>query len=143
MQDGTVRVSGLNLRRSLNAGPVVKVPRKNSRVTILGTETWHRVRTRDGQEGFVFADFIETDHVPPSSPAVIDAVSSEGPRLVPTTYQNERFTGAVVTVDADFVSHLDRIASFAGACGLRVFVTSSMRDPDGGISNAIVTPATR
>ncbi len=64
MQEGTVRVSGLNLRRSLKTGSVVKELRKNSRVTILGTETWHRVRTRDGQEGFVFGDFVEIDRAP-------------------------------------------------------------------------------
>jgi len=44
-------------------------------------------------------------------------------------------------VDADLVPHLDRIARFAEECELKVFVTSSLRDPSGGISNAIVTPA--
>jgi D-alanyl-D-alanine carboxypeptidase len=142
MQDGTVRIGGLNLRKSLKAGSVSKVLRKNSRVTILGTETWHRVRTRDGEEGYVFADFVEIDRAVESTRG-IDGPPLAGNPLVITTYQNPRFTGQPATVDADFVPHLDRISGFAGECGLKIFVTSSLRDPDGGISNAIVTPAKR
>jgi len=141
MQDGTVRVSGLNLRKSLKAGPVGKVLRRNSRVTILGTETWHRVRTRDGQEGYVFADFVEIDHEPAISSTARGVVAAAEPTLRLTTYQNERFTGSVATVDADFVPHLDRLAGFARQCKLRIFVTSSLRDPGGAVANAIVTPA--
>jgi hypothetical protein len=145
MQDGTVRVSGLNLRKSLKVGASVKVLRKGSRLTILGTETWHRVRTRDGQEGFVFADFVEIDHhaMPGSLVTIEESGSSSDPTLLLTTFQNDRFTGHVATVDADFVPHLDRIAGFAEECELKVFVTSSLRQPEGGLSNAIVTPAKR
>ncbi len=153
MQEGTVRVSGLNLRESLKTGIVVKKLRKNSKVTILGTETWHRVRTRDGQEGVVFGDYVEVDHEP-SVPAVgaaaeaaveatagVTAAPSSTSSLQLKSYQNDRVIGSVATVDADLVPHLDRIAGFAEECKLKVHVTSSLRDPDGGISNAIVTPA--
>lgn len=140
MQEGTVRVSGLNLRASLKTGTVAKKLRKNSRVTILGTETWHRVRTRDGKEGFVFGDFVEIDHVPAET-----AGAGEDPngKLQLIGYQNDRFIGSVPKVDADFVPHLDRIAGFAEKCKLKVFVTSSIRDPKGGVKNAIVKPAKR
>lgn len=204
MQKGTVRVSGLNLRKSLTTGTVIKKLRKNSRVTILGTETWHRVRTRDGKEGVVFGDFVEIDHEPTAmeaagggvletalgaaaealagtaaeaaagapaedaapaetvagaaagtvaraaaetvARAAVEEAGGAAEATVSTTlrlqsYQNDRFIGNVATVDADLVPHLDRIARFAEECELKVFVTSSLRDPRGGISNAIVTPA--
>lgn len=140
MQEGTVRVSGLNLRKSLKTGTVVKELRKNSRVTILGTETWHRVRTRNGEEGFVFADFVEIDHVPAEMAEARDGPSG---KLRLTQYQNDRFIGNVVNVDADFVPHLDPIAGFAKKCKLKVYVTSSIRDPEGGVENAIVEPSKR
>lgn len=135
MPQGTVRVSGLNLRESLKPGAVVKSLRKNSKVTILGTETWHRVRTRDGLEGLVFGDFIEMDHSTTGSPTTTST------KLERTTYRNERFIGSAAIVDVDFVPALDRIAGFAKKCKLKVFVTSSSRDPDGAVANAIVTPA--
>lgn len=139
MPEGTVRVSGLNLRRSVNPGKVIESLRKGRRVTILDTETWHRVRTRDGVEGFVFGDFIELDH----DPGAMVTGSTEAPRptLRRTTYHHDRFEGKPAIVDADFVPHLDRIAGFAKACKLKVHVTSSLRDPEGAVRNAIVTPA--
>lgn len=136
MQEGIVRGSGLRLRATLTSGPVLKELRKNSRVTILGTETWHRVRTRDGLEGFVFADFVDLD---PVATSAVEAPSDEALRVV--VYQHPRFIGDVVRVDADFVPHLDRVAGFAEACKLKVFVTSSLRDPQGHVHDAIVTPA--
>jgi hypothetical protein len=139
MADGTVRVTGLNLRDSLTTGPVVKVLRKSSRVEILGEETWLRVRTRDGLPGYVFGDFIERD-APPE--VEVDA-ASPSKKLVLERYHHERFVGSPVTADVDFFPLLDRIAGFAAASRLFVHVTSSTRDPGGQVSGAIVEPAKR
>lgn len=139
MAEGTVRVSGLNLRGSLTTGAAVKVLRRSSRVEILGEETWLRVRTRDGLTGYVFGDFIERD--PPPDVAVEAQTPSK--KLALERYHHERFVGNPVTADVDFFPLLDRIAGFAQTCKLFVHVTSSTRDPGGQVSGAIVEPAKR
>jgi hypothetical protein len=60
VSNGTVIArGGLELRKSPKTGGVIKSLRRSSKVEILGQETWLRVRTRDGDEGYVLADFIE------------------------------------------------------------------------------------
>lgn len=143
MPDGTVIASGLNLRAALKTGKVVKVLRRSSRVEILGEETWYRVRTRDGLEGYVFGDFIEKDvaDVGVGPPAVDPTSPSTG--CVLESYRNERFIGQPVTADVDFFPFLDRLAEFAARSTLKIFVTSSARDPGADVRGAIVKPATR
>ena len=141
MSDGTVIATGLNLRKSLATGTVVKVLRKSSRVEILGEETWYRVKTRDGLEGFVFGDFVEKDLGLPGEPAPLPDVPS--PTCELRHFSHERFIGDAITADEDFFPFLDRIAGFAKDTRLFVFVTSSTRDPGTDVRGAIVTPAKR
>lgn len=51
---------GLEGRRSPKTGGVVKNLTRGTNVEIADEETWLHVKTRDGKEGFVLADFIET-----------------------------------------------------------------------------------
>lgn len=141
MIQGTVRVSGLNLMASVAPGEVRKALRKGTRVEILGEETWLRVRTRDGQEGFVFGDLVERDAPEEGGAAAVLPVA--GAVCVLERFQHARFVGAPVTADRDFFAALDRIAGFAADTGLFVHVTSSTRDPGGNVAGAIVKPADR
>ncbi len=139
MTEAIVRASALNLRRSLTTGKVVKALRRNSRVEILGQQSWYRVRTRDGLEGFVLGDFLDT---------VIDEGTGEDEvafsgECVLRTYHNERFIGKELRADVEFFPLLDRVAGFAEDCDLHVWVTSSARDPDKNVDGAIVKPAQR
>ena len=140
MQEGIVRGSGLRLRKTLKSGAVVKELRKNSKVTILGTETWHRVRTRDGQEGYVFADFVDLDHA--SEPSAASGVGT----LSVVRYQNPRFIGEVANVDADFVASLNRVAGFAKrreGPRLRRGLRGDARQPRGGSRRIVRRRASR
>ena len=137
MADGTVIASGLNLRKSLVTGEVVEVLRRSRRLEILGEETWLRVRTRDGVEGYVFGDFVDRDAPEPAGDATPSAI------CVLARYHHTRFIGNPATADIDFFPLLDRIAGFAASSALFVHVTSSARDPEGQIEGAIVRPATR
>lgn len=141
MADGTVRTSGLNLRESVKVGKVVKVLRKTTRVEILGEETWLRVRTRDGEEGFVFGDFVERDAPATGGSALASLAPSR--ECVLERFHHERFIGKQVTADRDFFQPLDRVAGFAAQTRLFVHVTSSTRDPGGQVNGAIVKPASR
>ncbi len=141
MLDGTVIETGLNLRTSLTTGKVAKVLRKSSRLEILGEETWYRVRTRDGLEGFVFGDFVEKDLETATEPPVDPEVLS--PKCVLEHFHHERYIGDPVVADIEFFPLLQRIAGFAEQHRLCVFVTSSTRDPELEIRGAIVTPAKR
>lgn len=145
MLQGTVRVSSLNLRRSLTTGRVAKRLRRNSRVEILGQQTWYRVRTRDGKEGFVLGDFIDADFHATVADSEAPALEGTGPsaECVITPFHHERFVGKPLRADRDFVPFLERLAGFATSCDVRVHVTSSARDPHKNVHGAIVKPAKR
>ncbi len=151
MSTGTVIArGGLNLRETPKTGEVIKALRRGSKVEVLEEETWYRVRTRDGREGFVLSDFVELapetlfpavadDVVAPETDAAVEASSACDIRR----YRNDRFIGNELRADADFFAALDRLNAFATQCDVEIFVTSSTREPDREVSGAIVAPASR
>lgn len=157
MTNGTIIAhGGLNLRRSPKTGSVIKTLRRSSKVEILEQETWLKVRARDGSEGYVLADFVETapEDLFPSAPveAAAGREAEAGAELEEAAasdvcdirlYRNSRFIGNELRADFDFFPCLDRLNEFAVDCGLEIFVTSSTREPDRAVRGAIVTPATR
>lgn len=62
MKGTIIARGGLSLRKAPKTGAVIRSLRRSSTVEILGKETWLRVRTSDGKQGFVLADFVETAH---------------------------------------------------------------------------------
>ncbi len=155
MGDGTVIArGGLNLRTSPRTGRIVKSLRRSSKVEVLGQETWLRVRTRDGLEGFVLADFIELDpatiffnapdeQVAAPEPSARPASKTASSKLRLRTYSNSRFIGETLRVDADFFPALDRLNVYAEDCGVEIYVTSSIREPRQKLRGTIVPPASR
>jgi hypothetical protein len=159
MAKGTIIARGkVPLRKTPKMGAVRKKLRRNARVEILGKETWLRVRTRDGAEGYVLADHVETapaDLFPPRVPeaAVARAVPVDvaSPAIPPRAtalcdirvYRNTRFIGNELRADVDFFPCLDRLNAFAAQCVVEIFVTSSTREPGRRVDGAIVRPATR
>jgi hypothetical protein len=147
------------LRKAPKTGAVRKKLRRIARVEILGKETWLRVRTRDGAEGYVLADHVETapaDLFPPTrapEATVARGVSGKpaSAAITPPTavlcdirvYRNTRFIGNELRADVDFFPCLDRLNAFAIECALEILVTSSTREPGRRVDGAIVRPATR
>jgi hypothetical protein len=150
MTEGTVIArGGLELRRTPKTGKVVKSLRRSSKVEILGEETWLRVRTRDGLEGFVLADFVERDPgdlcVRGTRAAGNAAAQQAGldDKSDIRVYRNTRFIGETPRVDAAFFPALDRLNDYAEECDLEIYVTSSTRDPAHGESISVVPPSQR
>ena len=153
MSSGTVIArGGLNLRRSPKAGKVTKTLRRGTSVAILEEETWLRVRTRQGDEGYVLADFVDLDPsaisepepAPQTSPSTSEGVEEQGSDTCEIErYLNTRFIGKELRADRDFFPCLDRLNEFASDCGVEIYVTSSTREPGRSVSGAIVPPASR
>jgi hypothetical protein len=172
MRGTVIARGGLPLRKAPKNGVVIRKLRRNSTVDILGKETWLRVRTRDGKQGFVLADHVETaaeDLFPPARPspgrararptrgvvarmaAPLAASSAAESLAAPPLseaceiriYRNTRFIGAELQADEDFFSCLDRLNELATSCDLEIFVTSSTREPGRNVDGAIVKPAAR
>lgn len=153
MSDGTVIArGGLNLRRTPKTGKVSRTLRRGSKVEILEEETWLRVRTRDGDEGYVLADFVEMDAetisgplpVPVPEPAPVDRLElAPSDVCVIERYRNTQFIGEKLLADRDFFPGLDRLNRYASDCGVEIYVTSSTRQPGRTVRNAIVKPASR
>jgi uncharacterized protein YgiM (DUF1202 family) len=146
---------GLNLRKSPKTGKVLNTLRRGSKVEVLEEETWLKVKAHDGSVGYVLSDYIEkedTDVVDQStSDAPISTVAAdvlaladdEQDECVIKTYTNTQFIGKEARVDADFMPHLDRLNRYALDCGVKIYVTSSAREPGRTVSGAIVPPASR
>lgn len=142
MSNGTVIArGGLNLRRQPGAGRVLKALRRGSKVEILGRETWLRVRTRDGREGWVLSDHVETDSTDLFPPAPTGTALS--PVCDIRIYRNSQFIGEELHADLDFFACLDRLNAFAVQCEIELYVTSSTREPGRTVRGAIAPPATR
>jgi hypothetical protein len=147
MKGTIIARGGLPLRKAPKTGAVIRSLRRNSRVEILEKETWLRVRTSDGKQGFVLADFVETapeDLFPPARPSarararrstrsrstavrMASVVTAKSVAAQPLSeicdiriYRNTRFIGAELRADADFFPSLDLLNQFATACNLEI-----------------------
>ncbi|RLA44659.1 MAG: hypothetical protein DRR42_20220 [Gammaproteobacteria bacterium] len=146
---------GLNLRESPKTGNVLSTLRRGSKVEILEEETWLKVKKSDGSVGYVLADYIEKEdndlvdqstNDTPVSTAVADVLSlanDEQDQCVIKTYANSQFIGKELRADVDFLPHLDRLNQYALDCAVKIYVTSSAREPGRSVSGAIVPPASR
>jgi hypothetical protein len=74
---------------------------------------------------------------------VLALADNEQDECVIKTYTNTQFIGKEARVDADFMPHLDRLNRYALDCGVKIYVTSSAREPGRTVSGAIVPPASR
>lgn len=146
---------GLNLRNSPKTGNVLNTLRKGSKVDILEEETWLKVKAHDGSIGYVLADHIEkedtdlidqsTSTTPVSTIAadVLSLADSEQDACEIKTYTNSQFIGKELRVDVDFMPHLDRLNQYALDCEVKIYATSSAREPGRTVAGAIVPPASR
>ena len=146
---------GLNLRKTPKTGDVLSTLRKGSKVEVLEEETWLKVKARDGSVGYVLADYIEKEDshlidqstsTTPVSTVVADILSladDEQDQCEIKTYTNSQFIGKELRADVDFIPHLDRLNQYALDCQVKVYVTSSAREPGSSVSGAIAQPAAR
>jgi len=146
---------GLNLRETPKTGDVLRTLRKGSKVEVLEEETWLKVKARDGSIGYVLSDYIEkedsdlidqsTSTTPPSTVAadILSLADSEQDQCEIKIYTNSQFIGKELRADVDFIPHLDRLNQYALDCQVKIYVTSSVREPGRSVSGAIVPPASR
>lgn len=126
--------SGLRLRSSPRDGAVRAVLRNGTVVDVLSRETWLRVRLAEEPEvvGFVLADYVDP-HTAAPGPAA--------PGAGLATYVHPRFRGEAPRIHPDFTNRLDRIAGFAEATDVYIFVTGALREPYVPVHGAVVEPA--
>jgi len=143
MRHGRIKpTNGLILREKPNGQRLAVLPH-NARVALLEEVTFYRVRTADGETGYVHGDYLELLPelvAPPVAPeqTAPPAIEFEG-----VNYQHPRFVGSPTRVDRDFVPALERLSGFAETLNLQVWVTSSTRNINQQVRGAIVPPATR
>lgn len=145
MTSGRVKPdSGLNLREKPN-GKKIGVLTHNEQVEILEEVLFYRVRTSDGQLGYVHGDFLDESPEPVISPddLTVDATAFPEPEFQLVTFTGSQFIGKEVRVDRDFIPSLERVNNFARDCDVRVWVTSAIRNLNDQVNGAIVPPASK
>lgn len=133
---------GLNLRQKAKPGKVIKVLRKGANVEILEEHTWLKVKTSSGEIGYVSADFIDTD-IASNEDVVVNESLQQSEKCQIEVYANSHFIGKPIYADIDFFPCLERLNSFAKQCNIKIYVTSSSREPNKTVQGGIVKPATR
>jgi hypothetical protein len=124
---------GLRLRDSARDGSTLRVLRAGEEVEVLGRETWLRVRASDSSVGFVLADYVEP------ALARTAAAADGGDEIV--TFESPRFAGDPLRIHRDFEDSVRFVDQLAGGYELRLFVTSSLREPRLPVAGAVVEPA--
>lgn len=143
MDKGRVKPeAGLNLRDKPN-GEKLAVLAHDQQVDVLEEVRFYRVRTAGGQLGYVHGDYLELQPAESSSAqsSSSPALPSEAFHLV--SFSHPCFIGETAKVDVDFVPALERVAQYAQQHGLKVWVTSSIRNLNNQIAGAIVKPASK
>lgn len=139
MQQGIVKSkTGLNLRLKPN-GDKIAVLGYEEEFDIVDEVTFYRVKTRDGKTGYVHGDYVEKIPTPTILPELKPKLKV--PDFKPVVYSNEHFLGETINIDQDFVPGMDRLAEFCKQCGVKIWVTSSLRSFDKQVNGAIVEPA--
>lgn len=129
----TTAVEGLSLRDSPRDGDIIERVPPQTELDILGRETWLRVRLPDGTVGFVLSDYVEA--------ARPEATGDPHPLVDIVEFKSDVFVGNEVRCDDSFVPALRAIETHAGEAGVKVWVTSSLREPYKTVPGAIVDPA--
>jgi hypothetical protein len=141
--------SGLRLRDSPRDGITLDVLPNKAELTLLGRETWLRVSS-NGKVGFVLADYVEPLHdvrpapvpVPPDPPVDPQIPQYSGAvDIIEYNPQGDVFRGAPLRIDAEFRPCIEYLGGLALHHGIKIFVTSSLREPLKPVANAIVKPA--
>ena len=142
MTSGRVKPdSGLNLRETPN-GKKIGVLAHNEEVDILEEVMFFRVKTQDGQVGYVHGDYLDESPQP-----VISAEDTNDENALPAfelvTFTASQFVGKEVRVDRDFLPALENINGYAQTCGVKIWVTSAIRNLNDQVNGAIVPPASK
>jgi len=134
--------NGLRLRNSPRDGATIAVLPTGSEVELLGRETWLRVSV-GGTIGFVLADFVEPLHgiAAPIADSAEPSKYSGRVKIIDFHPENDVFRGSPLRIDDEFVPSIREIGRVALESGVKVFVTSSLREPKKPVANAIVVPA--
>ena len=148
----TTARSGLRLRASAQDGAIVDTLPLGTDVEVVQRETWVRVRTADGETGWVLGDYLEhaarEDDAVSQADAEAAAASAEGgiPDVAQSAdeivaFEDPALVGEPLRAHGAFVPALRRICDYAREHGVRLHVTSSLRDPTRGVAGAVVDPA--
>jgi len=141
MLKGRVKsTTGVNLRLKPN-GDKVDVLGHNEEFTIVDEVMFYRVKSKNGQVGYVHGDYVEK--IPASIEPGESTEVEYTPGYNPVVFQHDSFVGEAARVDQDFVQDLERLAEYASQCQLKIWVTSSLRSLDNQVKGAIVKPASK
>jgi len=140
--------NGLRLRDSPRDGITLEVLPDKAELMLLGRETWLRV-SRNGKVGFVLADHVEPMHAiqPALAPMPAPAVDPQVPPytqavdIIEYHPQGDVFRGSPLRIDKEFRPCIELLGGLALNHGIKIFVTSSLREPGKPVANAIVKPA--
>ena len=142
MTSGRVKPdSGLNLRETPN-GKKIGVLAHNEEVDILEEVMFFRVKTQGGQLGYVHGDYLDESPQP-----ALFAEDTQDEKALPefelVTFTASQFVGKEVRVDRDFLPALENINGYAQTCGVKIWVTSAIRNLNDQVNGAIVSPASK
>lgn len=133
---------GLRLRNSPRDGDTISVLPPGSELEILSEETWFKVRTNTGEVGFVLADYVDTiPQFQSPTPTSTDRRDEPKARLIDYQAKTARLHGKPLRIEQGFAEYMSQIEDLLDKYDLCMWITSSLRESNAPVSNAIVDPA--
>lgn len=133
----TTARSGLRLRAEPKTGAVIGALEYGAQVEVLGEETWLKVKTSNGVEGYVLSDYVELSSIK----GPLHATESAEPRIITYHSTTNRIQGKPARVDIAFKPVMDWLEQKLTEHDVHMWITSSLREPGKPVSSAVVDPA--
>jgi len=116
-------------------GSIIKHLRYGETVTVLSDEHWLRVRLPDNTIGFVSSNLVE--FAPPSTSDKIGYFSFGQAGEEPLDNRSSPYVGRSIVCAREFAEKLDQLGKLANESEMRLWVISSLVEPDAPIDCAL------
>lgn len=131
----TTAKSGLRLRESPKTGATLDALPEGTQLKVLAEETWIKVRTQQGLEGYVSADFTETSEAPN------EAAAAQPVKTFIYQPNTKHIQGKPLHIAETFNNKVVYLENLLYKHNISLWVTSSLRAPEQKIQGAIYQPA--
>ncbi|MCP4866380.1 SH3 domain-containing protein [Alteromonas alba] len=133
----TTARSGLCLRAQPKTGAIIGALEYGSQLEVISEETWLKVKTVNGTEGYVLADYVELSNVRPPK----NTQSAANNHIITYRPFTSLIQGKPVKIDIAFKPVMIWLEKQLQKHDLSMWVTSSLREPGQPVSEAVVNPA--
>lgn len=136
----TTARAGLCLRDAPKVGNIIDALKYGTQLEVLSQETWLKVKTENGQIGYVLADYVELSEL--KAVAIEPGNTAQHTQIMTYHPKTSRIQGQPIRIDRQFEHVIEWLEEKLQQHDISMWVTSSLREPGKAVSAAVINPAT-